>query len=55
MRTVIYTRVSSEEQLDGFSLSAQAEQCRRYADQKGWTVVRLYEERGRSGKSAQRP
>jgi len=55
MRAAIYTRVSTEEQIDGFSLSAQAEHCQRYADQKGWTVVHIYEERGRCGKSAQRP
>src|SRR5690349_6951240 len=55
MRVAIYTRVSTEEQIDGFSLSAQAEQCRRYAEQKGWAIVKIYEERGRSGKSAQRP
>jgi site-specific DNA recombinase len=51
----IYTRVSSEEQLEGYSLSAQAEAGHRFAAQKGWRVEHLYEERGRSGKNALRP
>jgi site-specific DNA recombinase len=55
MKVAIYTRVSSEEQVDGYSLSAQEEQARRFAEFKGWTVVALYEEPGRSGKSDLRP
>lgn len=55
MKVAIYTRVSSDEQVDGFSLSAQSEHCTGYATQKGWQVIRVYEERGRSGKSTLRP
>lgn len=54
-RVAIYTRVSSEEQLDGYSLEAQSQMCHQFAQMKGWTVVRIYEERGRSGKTIFRP
>lgn len=54
-RVVGYSRVSSEEQLDGYSLSAQAEAMQRFADQRGWELVHIYEERGRSGKTIYRP
>ncbi len=55
MKAAIYTRVSSEEQVDGHSLSAQAELVNTFASSRGWQVVHTYEERGRSGKSAIRP
>ncbi len=55
MRAVIYTRVSSEEQVDNHSLSAQAELASQLAKRNGWQVVHLYEERGRSAKTALRP
>jgi len=55
LRAAIYTRVSSEEQIEGHSLSAQAEIIRNFCFQRGWTVVQMYEERGRSGKNALRP
>ncbi len=54
-RAVLYTRVSSEEQLEGYSLSAQAEAGQRFAEQRGWELTFVYEERGRSGKNALRP
>ena len=54
-KVAIYTRVSSEEQLEGHSLSAQARLGRNYAEIRGWEVVKVYEERGRSGKTVFRP
>lgn len=54
-RAVLYTRVSSEEQLDGHSLSAQEEMGRKYIQSRGWECVKVYEERGRSGKTVYRP
>lgn len=39
MRAVIYTRVSTDDQGDNYSLPTQLEACRRYATQHGWTVV----------------
>jgi len=55
MRAVAYIRVSSEEQLDGHSLEAQQRAIRLFCDARGYTVVKTYEERGRSGKTAHRP
>ncbi|MFC1961188.1 recombinase family protein, partial [Chloroflexota bacterium] len=54
-RAAIYTRVSSEEQVDGYSLSAQEVETRRVCQQKGWEVVRVYTDPGRSGRTAIRP
>jgi DNA invertase Pin-like site-specific DNA recombinase len=54
-KVAIYTRVSSEEQLDGHSLSAQQDIARQFAETRGWQVVKVYEERGRSGKTVFRP
>lgn len=55
MKVAIYTRVSSQEQIDGYSLSAQQEICTAFAQQRGWQVFHVYEEPGRSGRSALRP
>lgn len=55
MRAAIYTRVSSREQIEGYSLSAQREICTKFIEEKGWRVIAHYEEQGRSGKSDQRP
>lgn len=42
MRVAIYARVSSDDQADrNFSIPAQLEACRYYAQGKGWTVVGL--------------
>lgn len=54
-RAIVYTRVSSEEQLEGYSLSAQAEAGQRLIEQRGWEFVKVYPERGRSGKTVFRP
>lgn len=55
MRAVIYTRVSTNEQIDGYSLDAQQEQCTRFCESRGWQVVRVYQDAGRSGLSIHRP
>ena len=55
MRVDIYTRVSTEEQLDGFSLSAQQSRCEALAAAKGWDVGQIYSDLARSGKDLKRP
>src|SRR5689334_6179184 len=50
MKGVIYTRVSSDEQVEGTSLTSQEEFCRRYCEQKGIVVVALFREEGESAK-----
>jgi DNA invertase Pin-like site-specific DNA recombinase len=54
-RVAIYTRVSSEEQIEGYSLAAQQEIATKFAESKDWQIVKVYEERGRSGKTTIRP
>ena len=51
---VIYTRVSSKEQLDGYSLDTQQKACRDYAARYGFFVDRVFEERAESAKTAKR-
>ena len=53
-RAVIYTRVSSKEQVRGFSLDTQELTCREYAAQMGYDVSRVFVERGESAKNANR-
>ena len=52
---VIYKRVSSDEQVEGFSLSAQERACREFAERRQWKVVKVYEDPGVSGKNDRRP
>lgn len=51
----IYIRVSSEEQVEGFSLGAQLRACRDFAERRHWIVVEVYEDPGESGKNDRRP
>ena len=52
---VIYYRVSTADQVDGFSLDNQKEACQRYADDKGFNVVKLFSDEGESAKTTNRP
>ena len=47
----IYTRVSTAAQTEGYSLEAQQERLRKFADYKDLKVVGEYCDAGRSGKS----
>lgn len=47
----IYTRVSTSMQVDGFSLDAQKEKLRRYAEFQEFTVAGEYSDEGKSGKN----
>jgi DNA invertase Pin-like site-specific DNA recombinase len=50
MNTIIYTRVSTQEQVDsGAGLNAQLDACRAYAKQQGWDVLGEHEDAGVSG------
>src|SRR5690242_16979610 len=55
MHGVIYTRVSSDEQVNGMSLQFQQDDCLRYARDKHIEVEAVFEERGESAKFANRP
>ncbi len=47
----IYTRVSTSMQVDGYSLDAQKEKIRKYAEAFDYEIVGEYEDAGKSGKS----
>jgi DNA invertase Pin-like site-specific DNA recombinase len=51
MRAALYARVSSEEQVEGYSIDAQLRACRDYAKNQGWTVVAEYVDEGRSARA----
>jgi site-specific DNA recombinase len=53
--SVIYYRVSTADQVDGFSLDNQKDACQKYADDKGFNVVKLFSDEGESAKTADRP
>ena len=48
MRVAAYIRVSSLEQLDGHSLEAQIRAIREYCRVRGWELVAIYREEGKS-------
>ncbi len=58
MRAVLYARVSSEEQVEGYSIDAQIRSCRNHTQEKGWVIVNEYVDEGKSARSedtARRP
>lgn len=51
-----YVRVSSEEQAhEGYSLDEQEREIRERAEREGWSLVKVYADRGLSGRRADRP
>ena len=48
---LIYLRVSSEEQVENFSLNTQEEICRKEAARRGYQVIEIFREEGRSAKN----
>jgi len=50
-KAVIYLRVSTEEQVDNFSLDTQEEICRREATKRGYEVIEIFREEGKSAKT----
>lgn len=50
-RAIIYIRVSTEEQVENFSLGTQEEKCRAEAEKRGYDVIEVYREEGRSAKN----
>ena len=51
MKCIIYVRVSTEMQVDGYSLDGQKNILTKYAEREGMTVLHIYEDAGKSGKS----
>ncbi len=55
MNAVIYTRVSTKEQVeDGNSLAVQEKQCKAFAISEKYKVLRIFQEKGESAKTANR-
>jgi len=50
LRAVGYRRVSMREQVDGFSLDAQENNIRKYAEDHGWELTGMYTDAGISAK-----
>ena len=57
LRVAIYTRVSSEMQLDGYSLDFQKQACEEFALGKGWQKENYiyYCDPAKSGRNDKRP
>ena len=51
---VIYTRVSSKDQVENYSLETQERACRDYATREGYDVIKVFTERGESAKTSDR-
>ena len=50
-KAVIYLRVSTEEQVDNFSLGTQEGICLKEAERRGYEVIKMFKEEGRSAKT----
>lgn len=50
-RAVLYLRVSTEEQVDNYSLKTQEEICKKEADKRGFKIEKIFKEEGKSAKS----
>ncbi|WP_052738057.1 recombinase family protein [Bacillus sp. SA1-12] len=55
MRAALYIRVSTHEQVEGYSISAQKRQLAAYCESQGWEIANYYIEEGVSAKNTNRP
>jgi site-specific DNA recombinase len=55
IRAAIYPRVSTQEQVDGYSINQQIERMTAYCEAMGWTICGTYTDPGRSGGNMDRP
>ena len=51
MRAALYARVSSEEQVEGYSIDAQRRAFQALVEGRGWTAYREYIEEGKSART----
>lgn len=52
---IIYVRVSSDRQVDGYSLDDQYDKCVSEAKRQGYNILKVYREEGVSAKTIERP
>ncbi len=50
-KAIIYLRVSSEEQVENFSLRTQEDICRKEAVKRGYEIINIFKDEGRSAKN----
>lgn len=50
MKAIIYCRVSTEEQVNNYSLGSQEKACKEYAEKNGMEVLQVFVEEGESAK-----
>ena len=50
-KAVVYVRVSTEEQVENYSLDNQVGTCSREAERRGIEVIQIFREEGRSAKN----
>lgn len=50
-KCILYPRVSTEMQVEGYSLDGQKNSLKRYAEREEMQIVGIYEDAGKSGKS----
>jgi site-specific DNA recombinase len=55
LRTLIYARVSTEDQVEKYGLPVQFRACREYAAARGWTILESIADEGISGVVLDRP
>ena len=55
MNSIIYIRVSTKEQLQGYSLIFQERECKAFAERNDMKVLKVFSERGESAKTTKRP
>ena len=56
LKVAIYCRVSTKAQADDeIPIEGQIDECTKYAQERGWQIVRVYEDAGYSGGSDERP
>ena len=51
----MYVRVSSKEQVDGYSIGEQIERLEKYADAMEWDIIKTFVDPGYSGGNTDRP
>jgi site-specific DNA recombinase len=55
MRAALYIRVSTQEQVENYSIESQREKLEAYCKAKGWVVYDIYLDPGYSGSNMERP
>lgn len=54
-RALCYVRVSTQEQVNGYSIGEQIDRLRKYCDAHDWIVINVYTDAGYSGGNTDRP